>query len=96
MLCLDVNPEEIKIELPEKPKSELPEKPKLNGKAKEDLESEYTKIEILQKIKDGTIEQHQPIGGHYYAWIQVVICKCIKQGYGDNEILKTNQGSTQR
>ena len=83
-----INAEDIKIELPEKPKSELPEKPKLNGKAKEDFDSKYTKIEILQKIKDGTIEQHQPIGGHYYAWIQVVICKCIKQGYGDNEILK--------
>ena len=42
----------------------------------------------IKKIKDGTIEQHKPIGGHYYAWIQVIICKCIKQGFGDNEILK--------
>ena len=54
---------------------------------KEDFESKYTKLEILKKIKDGSIEQHPTIGGTYYSWIQVVICKAIKQGYGDNEIL---------
>ena len=28
------------------------------------------------------------MGGKYHSWIQVVIAKCVVQGYGDNEILK--------
>ena len=28
------------------------------------------------------------MGGKYHNWIQVVIGKCVKEGYGDNEILK--------
>ena len=89
-LCLyskRVNAEDIKIELPEKTKA------KTNGKAdgEEFLNSKlggYTKFEILKKIKDGTIEPHKPLGGKYHNWIQIVIAKCVTEGYGDNEILE--------
>ena len=76
---LRINADWIKIDLPEEPKP--------NGKL-EELNSTYSKWDILRKIKDGSIEQHPTIGGKYYSWIQIIICKCIKQGYGDNEILK--------
>jgi len=77
-----VNAEDIKIELPEAVKA--------NGEIKDETteKDEPTKFEILKKIKDGTIEPHPTIGGTYYGWIQIVICKAIKQGCGDNEILK--------
>jgi hypothetical protein len=77
---LRVNADEIEIDLPEEPKP--------NGKLEELPNSTYSKWDILRKIKDGSIEQHPTIGGKYYSWIQIIICKCIKQGYGDNEILK--------
>ena len=82
-----VNAENIKIELPEGVKANG-----VDGKANgaDFLNSQTSgpsKFTILKKIKDGTIEQHSTIGGHYYSWIQVVICKAIKEGYGDNEIL---------
>ena len=79
---MTLDAESFKIDIPE---------PETNNKIdfeKDKQDHGYTKWEILKKIKDGTIEQHKPIGGHYYAWIQVIICKCIKQGFGDNEILK--------
>ena len=28
------------------------------------------------------------MGGKYHSWIQVVIAKAVKGGFGDNEILK--------
>ena len=73
-----INADDIKIEFPEKPKIKnfLFDDPKKN------------KWEILKGIKDGTIEQHPTIGGTYYSWIQIIICKCIKEGFGDNEILE--------
>ncbi len=52
------------------------------------IRDDLSRKALIKAIKDGTIEPHKPIGGHYYAWIQVIICKCIKQGFGDNEILK--------
>ena len=79
---MTLDAESFKIDIPE---------PETNNKIdfeKDKQDHGYTKWEILKKIKDGTIEPHKPIGGHYYAWIQVIICKCIKQGFGDNEILK--------
>ena len=87
-----VNADNIKIELPEAVKA--------NGKANgadgklngEDFLNSQTsgpsKFTILKKIKDGTIEAHKPMGGKYHSWIQVVIGKCVKEGYGDNEILE--------
>ncbi|MBC8303013.1 MAG: hypothetical protein H8E55_45570 [Pelagibacterales bacterium] len=80
-----VNAEDIQIELPEAVKA--------NGKANgaDFLNSQSTgpnKFTILKKIKDGTIEAHPTMGGKYHNWIQVVIGKCVKEGYGDNEILK--------
>jgi hypothetical protein len=74
-----VNAEDIKIEIP-KPKEVI------NDSAADD--AGLTKLEILKKIKNKTIDQHPTMGGKYHSWIQVVIAKCIKQGYGDNEILK--------
>ena len=76
-----VHAEDIKIELREKPKTE--KNPLLDDDPKGP-----TKWEILKSIKDGTIKQHSVIGGTYYSWIQIIICKCIKEGYGDNEILE--------
>jgi hypothetical protein len=76
---LKINADDVEIDLPEKPKP--------NGKTNNFYDSKYTKLEILQKLKHGSIEQHPTIGGKYYAWIQIIICKCISQGYGDNEIL---------
>jgi len=78
LMANKVDPEEVKLDLFEKKKTEVSDTDD-NG---------YTKIEILQKLKDGTIEQHPDIGGHYYSWVQIVICKAVKQGYGDNEILQ--------
>ena len=78
LMANKVDPEEVKLDLFEKKKTEVSDTDD-NG---------YTKIEILQKLKDGTIEQHPIIGGHYYSWVQIVICKAVKQGYGDNEILQ--------
>ena len=72
-----VNAEDIKIELPEEPKT--------NGEAK-DVPDGPSKFTILKKIKDKTIEPHPTMGGKYHSWIQVVIAKCVKEGYGDNEI----------
>lgn len=89
MSCMDVNAEDIKIELPEAVKA--------NGKANgaEFLDSQSSgpnKFTILKKIKDGTIKEHKSkdgnMGGKYHSWIQIVIAKCVKEGYGDNEILK--------
>ena len=76
-----VNAEDIKIELREKPKIE-------KNTLLDDDPKGPTKWEILKSIKDGTIKQHPVIGGTYYSWIQIIICKCIKEGYGDNEILE--------
>jgi len=78
LMANKVDPEEVKLDLFEKKKTGVSDTDD-NG---------YTKIEILQKLKDGTIEQHPNIGGHYYSWVQIVICKAVKQGYGDNEILQ--------
>ena len=80
------NADDIEIDLPEEVKAKSTEK--ANGA--DFLNSQTTgpnKFTILKKIKDGTIEQHPTIGGTYYSWIQIVICKAIKQGCGDNEIL---------
>ena len=46
-----------------------------------------TKLQILKGIKDKTIKEHPTMGGKYHSWIQIIIAKCIKQGYGDNEII---------
>jgi hypothetical protein len=82
-----VDAESIKIELPTVEKTK--EKPE------EDLEKELneglTKWEILKALKDGTIEQHPTMGGKYHSWIQVIIAKCVKEDFGDNEILKLIQ-----
>ena len=92
---LDVNAEDIKIELPEantaKANGEIKDEAFYNDDEiteKDKIKDEPTKFEILKKIKDGTIKPHPTIGGTYYSWIQIVICKAIKQGCGDNEILK--------
>ena len=59
-LSRSINANEIEID---KPKEIKP-----NGKDyKENEDSGYTKLEILKKLKDGTIEQHPTIGGIYYA-----------------------------
>ena len=84
MSCLDVNAEDIKIELPVAASANVADL------SDEDGPSKFT---ILKKIKDGTIEAHKvkdgtSMGGKYHSWIQVVIAKCVKEGYGDNEILK--------
>ena len=86
ILAKGIVAEEIEIDLPEPTKQE----PKTKDPKPKDEEDDngYTKLEIIKKIKDGEIEQHPSIGGNYYAWIQIVICKAIKQGYGDNEILQ--------
>ena len=76
-----VNADDIKIELSEKPQTE-------KNHILDDDPKGPTKWEILKSIKDGTIKQHPTIGGTYYSWIQIIICKCIKEGYGDNEILE--------
>lgn len=73
-----VNAKDIKIELPTKqePKKDFIDDPR------------STKWEILKALKDGTIEQHPSMGGKYHSWIQVIIAKCVKDDFGDNEILK--------
>tara|TARA_R110002051_G_scaffold47343_3_gene93793 strand:+ start:519 stop:3299 length:2781 start_codon:yes stop_codon:yes gene_type:complete len=77
------NAADIKIELPEpEPKSAA------NNCSIDKEDGGLTKLEILTQIKNKTIKQHPKMGGKYHSWIQVVIAKCIKQGYGDNEILK--------
>ena len=77
------NAADIKIELPEpEPKSAA------NNCSIDKEDDGLTKLEILTQIKNKTIKQHPKMGGKYHSWIQVVIAKCIKQGYGDNEILK--------
>jgi hypothetical protein len=82
-----INAEDIKIELPAK----------VNGKAEPSstvADDGPTKFQILKRIKEGTIKAHKSkdgkkgMGGKYHSWIQVVIAKCVKEGYGDNEILK--------
>ena len=82
-----INAEDIKIELPAK----------ANGKAEsaaDDVSDGPNKFQILKGIKEGTIKAHKSkdgkkgMGGKYHSWIQVVIAKCVKEGYGDNEILK--------
>ena len=79
-----VNAEDIKIELPPVTKT---------NKAKDPTKStEYTKFEIIEKLLDGTIEACPGIGGHYHNWIVVIIAKCVKEGYGDNEILELKKG----
>jgi len=78
-----VNAEDIQIDLPEAVKA--------NGKTEgktDDADWGDSKFTILKKIKDGTIETHPTMGGKYHSWIQVVIAKCVKEGYGDNEILE--------
>ena len=76
-----VNAKDIKIELPKKPepKRDFIDDPR------------STKWEILKALKDGTIEQHPSMGGKYHSWIQVIIAKCVKEDFGDNEILKLIQ-----
>ena len=71
-----VNAEDIKIELP----------PKSNGSAK--TSTEYSKSEIIEKIKNGTIENCPGMGGKYHGWIQIIIAKGIVEGWNDNKILK--------
>ena len=78
-----VNAAEIKIELP-KPEA----KTAANNNSIDGDDDGLTKLEILSQIKNKTIKQHPKMGGKYHSWIQVVIAKAIKQGYGDNEILK--------
>ena len=81
-----INAEDIKIELPAAAKA--------NGEIKDDgLSDGPSKFTILKKIKNGTIKAHKSkdgkaMGGKYHMWIQIVIAKCVKEGYGDNEILK--------
>ena len=98
MSCLDVNAEDIKIELPEAVKAKGADG-KANGADGADgkangadfLNSKSSgpnKFTILKQIKDGTIEAHSTMGGKYHSWIQVVIGKCVKEDYGDNEILE--------
>ena len=76
-----VNAAEIKIELPQ------PQVAKADTAIDTD-DGGLTKLQILSKLKTKTIEQHPSMGGKYHSWIQVVIAKAIKQGYGDNEILE--------
>ena len=76
----EIDAASIKIELP---------KPKAKTDAAIDLDDGgLTKLQILSRLKTKTIEQHPSMGGKYHSWIQVVIAKAIKQGYGDNEILE--------
>jgi len=77
-LSRSVSANEIIIDLPK------PEK------KKDDYETDngLSKWEILKGIKNNTIEEHPTMGGKYHSWIQVVIAKAVKGGWGDNEILK--------
>jgi hypothetical protein len=77
-LSQTVEASEIEIDLPK------PEK------KKDDYETDngLSKWEILKGIKNNTIEEHPTMGGKYHSWIQVVIAKAVKGGWGDNEILK--------
>ncbi|MGI9572295.1 MAG: DUF5906 domain-containing protein, partial [Candidatus Actinomarinaceae bacterium] len=75
--------ESIEIDLPKEPE------PKIETDFIDDPRP--TKWEILKSLKDGTIEQHPTMGGKYHSWIQVIIAKCVKEGFGDNEILKLIQ-----
>ena len=74
-----VNANDIEIDLP-KPKAVV------NDPGADD--NGLTKLEILKGIKAKTIKEHPTMGGKYHSWIQVVIAKCVVQGYGDNELLK--------
>ena len=78
LLSKEVEASEIEIDLPK------PEK------KKDDWETDngLSKWEILKGIKNNTIEEHPTMGGKYHSWIQVVIAKCVVQGFGDKEILK--------
>ena len=76
------------IDVPEETKQPKPKKDNLKDNLLDTDPEKPTKWEILKAIKDGTIKQHPTIGGKYYSWIQIIICKCVKQGFGDNEILK--------
>ena len=77
-LSQGVEASEIEIDLPK------PEK------KKDDYETDngLSKWEILKGIKNNTIEEHPTMGGKYHSWIQVVIAKAVKGGWGDKEILK--------
>ena len=77
-LSRSVNANEIVIDLPKPEKKE------------DDYETDngLSKWEILKGIKNNTIEEHPTMGGKYHSWIQVVIAKAVKGGWGDNEILK--------
>jgi len=74
-----VNANDIEIDLP---------KPKAVDVEMSEADDGLTKLEILKGIKAKTINEHPTMGGKYHSWIQVVIAKCVVQGYGDNEILK--------
>ena len=78
LVSKEVEASEIEIDLPK------PEK------KKDDWETDngLSKWEILKGIKNNTIEEHPTMGGKYHSWIQVVIAKCVVQGFGDKEILK--------
>ena len=76
---LDVNAEDIKIELPAEVNTDT------NGSTKKS--TEYSRFEIIKKIKDGTIEQCPGIGGKYHNWIQIVIAKGIVDNCDDQHIL---------
>ncbi len=80
--------ESIDIDVPEETKQPKQKKDNLKDNLLDTDPEKPTKWEILKAIKDGTIKQHPTIGGKYYSWIQIIICKCVKQGFGDNEILK--------
>ena len=77
-LSRSVSANEIIIDLPKPEKKE------------DDYETDngLSKWEILKGIKNNTIEEHPTMGGKYHSWIQVVIAKAVKGGWGDNEILK--------
>ena len=74
-LSQGVEASEIEIDLPK------PEK------KKDDYETDngLSKWEILKGIKNNTIEEHPTMGGKYHSWIQVVIAKAVKGGWGEKE-----------
>jgi len=79
----EIDAASIKIELPEPKAKTAADNNSIDGE-----DCGLTKLEILSQIKNKTIKQHPKMGGKYHSWIQVVIAKAIKQGYGDNEILE--------